>query len=545
MRLIQYRKTILFLSAIILCLGFLVSCREDPPQINSIEPTIGRLGDILTIRGTGFGTERHQSFITIAGTPPTSSAYLSWSNEEISVQVPEFGEAGLVYVHRGGQRSNPALFANMTSMPVLARTNIANGPRITSIEPASGPIGSLITIHGGNFGSSRNDSGVFFSWGAEQPQATPAGVHQPDFVEISEAEFGYELWGDREIRVRVPDGAISGNLEVRTPRGNSQAVFFEITGRPGTKVYRDRRTYVLAYRTDIRVDRAVAPNTLFIWMPQPVVSSSQRNVRLLSRNIEPFIENYRGTSLYQFNNTAPGDRWEIALSYAVEVYAVETNIRNQAPPRLNRPSPVRAAYVLATPLVPSNDPAIRAQATTIIAREALPYARAQRIYNWLLTTLEFQSAPLSGGALEALEERTADSYRAALLFCALARAVDIPAIPVAGVLINRQGQTTKHFWAEFWLDGFGWVPLDPTLGAGAAPFDFNLREDHAGYYFGNMDNQRIAFSRGERFLYQMTPRGRTVQRSREFSLQNLWEEATGGLESYSSLWSDVTITGVY
>ena len=62
---------------------------------------------------------------------------------------------------------------------------------------------------------------------------------------------------------------------------------------------------------------------------------------------------------------------------------------------------------------------------------------------------------------------------------------------------------------------------------------------------GSLENQRIAFSRGERFLNQMTPRGRIKLRSRDYSLQNLWEEAVGGLESYSSNWSDVTITGMY
>jgi transglutaminase-like putative cysteine protease len=103
----------------------------------------------------------------------------------------------------------------------------------------------------------------------------------------------------------------------------------------------------------------------------------------------------------------------------------------------------------------------------------------------------------------------------------------------------------KHYWAEFWIDSFGWVPLDPALGAGAAPGDFNLRDDHETYYFGNMDNQRVAFSRGQNFLSQMDPRGRIASRPREYALQNLWEEATGGLESYSSLWSDVTITGMY
>ena len=542
MRKAEYGKFLFFFCGIFVCLLFLASCREESPRITSIYPRIGIMGDVLTIRGSGFGNERNQSFITIAGTPPTSAAYISWSDEEISVRTPEFGNAGLVYVHRGRHRSNPALFANQATMPVLSTAEMNNGPRITSIEPASGPIGSLITIHGANFGSARNNSGVFFSWASE---LSPAGSSPDGFVEIPETEFGYELWSDREIRVRVPSGAVSGNLEVRTIRGSSQPISFNVTGSPGTKVYRDRRTFILSYMTDIQIEQALTPNELFVWMPQPVVSSSQRNVRLLSRNADPFIENFRGTTLYHFIDTAPGDRLEIALSYAVDVYMVETNIRNVAAPRLNSPSPVRAAFVHPSPLVPSNDPAIRAQAATIIGPEALPFARAQRIYQWLISSLEIQNTPLSGGALEALEDRVADSYQAALLFCAFARAVNIPAIPVAGVLVDNYNNATRHYWAEFWLDGFGWVPVDPALGAGAAPEGFELRGDHARFYFGNMDNQRIAFSRGERQLDQMTPRGRTVQRDREFSLQNIWEEATGGLEFYSSLWSDVTITGVF
>jgi transglutaminase-like putative cysteine protease len=112
------------------------------------------------------------------------------------------------------------------------------------------------------------------------------------------------------------------------------------------------------------------------------------------------------------------------------------------------------------------------------------------------------------------------------------------------VIIDRWGNAATHYWAEFWLDGFGWVPLDPAFGAGTSPPEFNLREDHASYYFGNLDNQRIAFSRGEHFLPQMTPRGMLSFRDREYSLQNIWEEAVEGIESYSSLWSDVTITGM-
>ena len=542
---------------ILITIGFLTvnlaSCREKGPEIESIYPRIGRMGDALTIRGKGFGNERGESFITIAGASPTSSSYLSWDDNEISVMIPEFGEAGLVYVHRGRKKSNPALFANQVTLPTLTEgSHTGNTPRISSLEPSSGAIGSLITIQGSNFGSSRESSGVFFVWGAESPSTE---IHSPDFIETLEAEFGYELWTEREIRVRVPDGASSGNLEVRTPRGNSPPAYFEISGKPGTKIFKDKRSYSLSYSVDINIEKASVPNTLYIWMPQPVLSASQRNISLLSRSTEPFVENYRGTSLFQFVDTHSKTGNNITVSYVADVYAVETSIKSQTPVRLNRPSPLGTINILPSPLIPSDDPGIKAQSSNIVGNERNPYPKAQKIYDWIISSIQIDTSqidnsiivnsPLSGSVFKALEEKKADSFSASLLFCALARAAEIPAQPITGVIVSREGNAITHCWAEFWLDGFGWIPLDPALGAGVPLPGFSLREDHVKYYFGSLDNQRVAFSRGERFLSQMTPWGQTSQRNREYSLQNLWEEAVEGLESYSSLWSDVTITGIY
>ena len=522
---------------------FLVGgCLEKTPEISSIDPSIGKMGELLTIRGSGFGDERNSSFITIAGASPTSSSYLSWSDNEIAVRPPEFGEAGLVYVHRGGKKSNPAMFANIATLPEsVSGAEIDNSPVINSIEPSSAPIGSLITIQGSNFGVSRETGGVFFSWNAEAAQGI---TNLPDFVEVFQMESGYESWSEREIRVRIPDGAVSGNLEVRTARGKSRPVYFEVTGKPGTKTYKDKKTYTLSYSAEIQVENASVPNALYVWMPRPALSAYQRNVTPISRSPAPFVDNYRGVSLFQFHDTPSGTKLVVNLSYETDVYAIETSIRNTAVVRLNRPLPMAAADILPSALIPSEDQAVKAQVRTIIGTERLPFPKAQRIYNWIVSTVKIQADLLSNNALEALGDKIADSYSASMLFCALARATEIPAQPVAGVLVDRFGNTTRHYWAEFWLDGFGWVPLDPALGAGASPAGFDLRENHASYYFGNLDNQRIAFSRGEHFLSRMTPRGRIASRDREYSLQNIWEEAVEGIGTFSSFWSDVTIAGM-
>jgi transglutaminase-like putative cysteine protease len=312
-------------------------------------------------------------------------------------------------------------------------------------------------------------------------------------------------------------------------------------------VYRDKRTYVLSYSVNIQVQSAPSSNTLYLWIPRPVSSASQRNPEILSRNIEPYIENYRGVSLYRLRDLSAKTGIGIALSYMVDVYAVETSL---APsqirvPRQDSQSSLISAYVAPSSLVPSDDSEVRRQAQIITGREQNPYLKAQRIYEWLLKNGNIQWESHSGNARDALLEKRADPYTAALLFCALARAAGIPAQPVSGVLVDRAPATFRHFWAEFWIDGAGWIPVDPALGAGAVPPSFNLRQDHETYYFGSLDNQRVTFSRGQASFSQMDPRGRTAVRERDYALQSLWEEAAGGLESYSSLWSDVTINGVY
>jgi transglutaminase-like putative cysteine protease len=529
------------------CVCFLaavfLACTDKKPVIHSLDPPIGMLGETLSIRGENFGDRQGESYVSIAGTAPTGSSYLRWEDNLITLRVNEFGESGMVRVYVGDKQSNALLFANRATMPEPAKGGAPGiGPQVSAVTPSSARVGALVSIAGSGFGSSRERSGVFFSWDAEAGPGTPAEIRSPGFIEAAEADYGYELWSEREIRVRVPDGAVSGNVEIRTPWGSSRPVFFEVSSKPGIKTFRNKRSYSFSSSVDVRVSRAAAPNLLYLWAPRPAVSAAQRNPELLSQNMDSFVENYRGTDLFRLVNLDSDSTVEIRQTWVVEVYAQETSLRPQGITQ-DSSSPVHAAYTRAAALLPVDDDRIRALALRICGRERNPYLKARMIYEWLRTEGNIVSGGGGpAGALEALELGRADPYSGALLFCSLARSAGIPAIPVSGVLINR-GEALKHYWAEFWIDGFGWIPLDPALGAGAAPEGFNLRGDSAAWYFGNLDNQRIAFSRGQPPLSQMDPRGRTASRNRE--LQNLWEEAVGGLESYSSLWGDITIIGSY
>lgn len=533
-----------FLSvALLATLSF--SCLGRGPKIDKISPRIGNTGEVLTIQGSGFRDERGESRVLMAGETPTSSAYIEWSDTRISVRIPDFGESGLVYVVVGGVKSNPSLFTNRASVPTpITAEREGVGPQVYAVEPAVAGIGELVTITGKNFGASRETGSVLFSWAAETQRVVPATAQAPLSIEASDFEFDYELWSDREIHVRVPDGAITGNLFVKTARGSSAPLYFEVSGTPGSKTFRDRKSYVFNYSADVSVSRASGPGILYLWVPEPIMSSSQRNRQLINRSAEPFIEGYRGTSLFQYKDLPTGASAQVNLSYLVDTYAVETQIRPSAIKK-ERASPVRSAYTLPTQLIPSQAPKVVKLAEQIVGKERNPYTQASLIYRWLISPGRIGTATASGGALEALETGGADPYAAALLFCALARSQGIPAVPVAGYVVDRNRKAIRHWWAEFWLDDFGWVPVDPSFGAGIVPPSLQSRPDAADFYFGNMDNLRIVFSRGETDLTPMDPRGRTATRTRSYAFQSIWEESVGGLDAYSSLWNDIVVSGVY
>ena len=558
--------------AVFAALFLLAGCRSDDPAIVSIYPTTGVPGDVLTILGSSFGGERGTSYVTIGGGQPMGTAYVEWRDDRILVRVPELGDAGLVFVHVGGRRSNGVLFANRNALPRMApgeRTGL--GPVISSVTPQAAPVGSLVTITGSGFGGSRGTGGVFFS------RASPGGAWggERDFVKVSEADFGYDLWTDREIRVRVPHGAADGTVEVRTARGGSPPLPFEVSGGPGTKTFGERRGYVVTYSVNVRAETAEAPNTLHLWVPAPLVSAAQRNAEMIFSAPEPFIRDYFGTSLYRLENLRAGVGADVNLSWMVDVFEVRTSVNPQAV-RREAVSPIRDAHTGSCSWLPADDPRVRALAASVLGGETNPYLQARRVYDWMLGGgIEWEERS-AGDVFSAIESGRADPFLGALLFSTLLRAAGVPSQPVAGVLVGRDLRTASHHWAEFWIDGLGWIPADPAMGAsmsaaaenrGAGPVPeaffpapvfaepdeyYNDGEtpeaapkDWAAFFFGNMDNRRIAFSRGVTNLSQMDPRGRTVTHVRSFALQTLWEEASGGLAAYSSLWGDVIIAGMH
>jgi transglutaminase-like putative cysteine protease len=83
------------------------------------------------------------------------------------------------------------------------------------------------------------------------------------------------------------------------------------------------------------------------------------------------------------------------------------------------------------------------------------------------------------------------------LFMAMARSRGIPARFTMGFpLPEERGEGDVkgyHCWAEFWVEGIGWVPVDASEADKALDAG---KPEVADYYFGSLTENRVAFTRG-------------------------------------------------
>ena len=124
----------------------------------------------------------------------------------------------------------------------------------------------------------------------------------------------------------------------------------------------------------------------------------------------------------------------------------------------------------------------------------------------------------------------------------MARAAGVPTLPVAGVLAGADGSCRNHWWAEFYIDDIGWIPVDPAMGAG---LDFEIEtppENPASFYFGSLDSSHITISRGSNSIKFSNITARNVSRPRSYAIQSVWEEASSEIKTYTTKWEAVKVT---
>ncbi|OHB82644.1 MAG: hypothetical protein A2Z38_01645 [Planctomycetes bacterium RBG_19FT_COMBO_48_8] len=89
----------------------------------------------------------------------------------------------------------------------------------------------------------------------------------------------------------------------------------------------------------------------------------------------------------------------------------------------------------------------------------------KNIYDYVLDNIEYSILGRKDwGAVKAIQLRKGDCTEYSDLFVALCRAKNIPARVESGYTVGFAPTSTRHNWAEVYLQNYGWVPFDPSTG---------------------------------------------------------------------------------
>lgn len=186
------------------------------------------------------------------------------------------------------------------------------------------------------------------------------------------------------------------------------------------------------------------------------------------------LDNGNRIGVFSVADLPPGAETVLVQKYTVKVCGTNW-IQDGRGSELGDPN----LYLAPGTKIESTHPSIRAAASKVspdgcgddlsIAQEAFAFTRRTLTY-------DLDSPAANQGALAGLQTGSGCCEEYASLFVAVCRASGIPARIVNGYAndqdelaqgsqaINLAGR--RHQWAEFYLDGKGWIPVDPTLSAG-------------------------------------------------------------------------------
>lgn len=204
-----------------------------------------------------------------------------------------------------------------------------------------------------------------------------------------------------------------------------------------------------------------------------------------------------------FMNAPVGRKGQpMSYRYTFDVERIE-DLRNDFSARGKKEIDKKAEKILMerwlkpTTLVPL-DRSVRETASGMVGDAKDPLDKARAIYDWLLENITYLSTTRGiegaghGNLLFVLSEKKGNSIDLAAAFVGLCRGAGIPARSVVGARIPLSAETTPirdyEGWAEFYLEGFGWVPVDPASGLS------NL--SRRSYFFGALDENRLVISIG-------------------------------------------------
>jgi transglutaminase-like putative cysteine protease len=266
-----------------------------------------------------------------------------------------------------------------------------------------------------------------------------------------------------------------------------------VTPYPAGISYLNPQKYQVEYRAVVH-DSGFNVSRLLIYQPKPVEWDAQKEMTIAEVSPAPTHENIdaaTGSGIYNWDISGKpkaGESLPIVIKFTFTAYETHTNISPSDVKPYNTSDPLYKQYTAPERFIESDDPQIKAKAAELAGAETNPLLLTRKFYDYIIdhSTYNLTGTGLKGAkALLTTGKGECGDYSS--LFIAFSRASGIPARSVVGYwAVSGLDQT--HVWAEFYLEGYGWVPADATIG--------QSQPSNRDFYFGNMDNQRVILNKG-------------------------------------------------
>jgi len=258
--------------------------------------------------------------------------------------------------------------------------------------------------------------------------------------------------------------------------------------------------------TSVYVDEdAFVPGEFLAHLPYPMPSAQQSDIRLLEGEPDGFSpEGALASTAHWRRNLTEWREFGLKYSYVSCIkYADPLHQPAPAEPLYpNEPAPCAddlgeyGAFMRFTPY-------LKALAADVTKYAATDVEKAWRCYEFVTTQVDY-AFMRDYFQIDNINEYCAVNLRGdcgmqALLFIILCRINGIPARWQSGMALEPS-YSGSHDWAQFYLEGWGWLFADCSYGGSA--YRFGAKERHE-FFFGNLDPMRMVATKA--FQAPLTP----------------------------------------
>ncbi|WP_211531398.1 transglutaminase-like domain-containing protein, partial [Methanocalculus chunghsingensis] len=275
--------------------------------------------------------------------------------------------------------------------------------------------------------------------------------------------------------------------------------------------YRNPIHYEGTMHLAIEEDDLPPTGILKIWYPHPIETDIQRDVTVTNMAYPEYIVKGPDTNadigIIYYEIPADAIDGDLILTTDISFTSYEGifSIDPATVGAYDRTDPDYILYTRSERNIEITDE-IRETARAVVGDETNPHLQAQMIYMHIIETYPYSHVPHI--SLDSRQPKVAESTHMfetgrgdcgtqSMLFSAFCRSLGIPARATGGYQMLLQETPGPHFWAEYHLPGYGWVPVDPTVADVADLFDIPEDERRAfkQYYGSNIDPTRLVIQK--------------------------------------------------